>query len=198
MTRGKSASAISSGPWFFGALTSRPTFQASSSLGSKGRRSSDSLSVSEKAVSSQRSWSASASTTGMRSWIFRIDSAASVVTIVQDSSGTPLTGSLHRSHRPAKANGRASFIRMNHGCFPPGATCHSYQPSASTRQRLLRKASRNEGFSARVSARALIIRLPIAFSLAHFGTSPQWSSAKARAPSSPARTVGTSWVGATL
>ena len=34
------------------------------------------------------------------------------------------------------------------------------------------------------------MRLPIARSLAHFGTSPQCSIAKARAPSSPARTAG--------
>ena len=190
--------AISSGPWFFGALTSRLTCQASSNFGSNGRSSSDSMSVSEKAVSSQRSQSASASTTGMRSWIFLIDGAASVVTMVQDSSCAPFAGSFHRSHRPAKANGRASFMRTNQGCFPPGATCHSYQPSASTRQRRLRNASRNEGFSASVSDRALIMRLPIARSFAHFGTSPQCSIANARAPSSPARIAATSWVGAML
>ena len=93
---------------------------------------------------------------------------------------------------------RAGFRRMNHGCLPAGATCHSYQPSASTRQRRFLKASRNDGFSASVSARALIMRLPIARSLAHLGTSPQCSIAKARAPSSPARTAGTSCVGAML
>ena len=89
-------------------------------------------------------------------------------------------------------------MRMNQGCLPPGATCHSYQPSASTRQRRLRKASRNEGFSASVSARALIMRLPIARSFAHLGTRPQCSMANARAPSSAARTAGTACVGATL
>ena len=64
---------------------------------------------------------------------------------------------------------------MNQGCLPPAATCHSYQPSASTRQRRFLNASRNDGFSASVSERALIMRLPIARSLAHFGTSPQCS-----------------------
>ena len=149
-------------------------------------------------MSSQRSQSASASTTGMRSWIFRIVADASVVTIAHDSRIDPSAGSFQRSHNPANANGRASFMRMNQGCLPPGATCHSYQPSASTRQRRLRNASRNEGFSARVSARALIMRLPIARSFAHFGTRPQCSIANWRAPSSPARTAATSWVGATL
>ena len=134
----------------------------------------------------------------MRSWILRIDGAASVVTMVQDSSIAPPAGSFQRSHSPANANGRAGFMRMNQGCLPPGATCHSYQPSASTRQRRFLNASRNDGFSAIVSARALIMRLPIARSLAHLGTSPQCSIAKARAPSSPARTAGTSWVGAML
>jgi hypothetical protein len=118
--------------------------------------------------------------------------------IVQDSSVEPSAGSFQRSQSPANANGRPLFSRTNQGCLPPGAACHSYHPSASTRQRRLRNASRNEGFSARLSARALIMRLPIARSFAHLGTSPQCSRTKARAPSSPARTAGTSWLGATL
>ncbi len=179
-------------------MTSRLTGQASSVFGSQGFSSSDSVSVSEKAVSVQRSQSVSSSTTGIRSWIFLIDSAASVVTIVQDSSIEPSAGSFQRSHSPANANGRASFLRMNQGCLPPAATCHSYQPSASTRQRRFLNASRNDGFSASVSERALIMRLPIARSLAHFGTRPQCSIANARAPSSPVRTAGTACVGAML
>ena len=50
---------------------------------------------------------------------------------------------------------------------------------------------------ATVSARALIIRLPILGSLAQNGTSPQCRVSRARAPAR-SRTAYTVWVGATL
>ena len=64
-------------------------------------------------------------------------------------------------------------------------------------QRRREKGTRKEFFWATVSARALIIRLPILGSLAQNGTSPQCSASRLRAPSR-SRTAYTVWVGATL
>ncbi len=57
---------------------------------------------------------------------------------------------------------------------------------------------RNDGFSASVSARALIIREPIAGSFAQRGTSPQRTNASSRSPACDRRTTGTSCIGAML
>ena len=56
----------------------------------------------------------------------------------------------------------------------------------------------NAGFSAMVSARALIIFEPIFMSFAHNGTRPQWKTCSVGWPSGPATTTYTSLVGATL
>ena len=64
-------------------------------------------------------------------------------------------------------------------------------------QRLWAKAWRNAGLVATVSARALIMRLPIDRSLAQRGTSPQWKVSSRRVE--PSRyTTNTSVVGAVL
>src|SRR4249919_891052 len=72
---------------------------------------------------------------------------------------------------------------MKKGCLrglPDFPVCwvgyHSKYPSAGSRQRRDANARLYAGFSATVSIRALIIRLPIFGSLAHDGTSPQVST----------------------
>src|SRR4249919_80700 len=85
---------------------------------------------------------------------------------------------------------------------------HSKYPSAGSRQRRDAKARLYAGFSATVSIRALIIRLPIAGSLAQEGTSPHVSTRNCRSGgsgSSASRgdgdrsiTAYTALVGATL
>ncbi len=81
-----------------------------------------------------------------------------------------------------------------------GLACHSYHPSAGTRQRRASAALRNPGLSSSVSARALIMRLPTERSLAHDGTSPQVSTRSCRtgAASGSSRGVRSSTTGATL
>ena len=55
-----------------------------------------------------------------------------------------------------------------------------------------------DGFSAIVSARAFIIRVPIDGSFAQRGTRPQRTSTHSRSPAAFCRTIGTSCVGAML
>jgi len=131
----------------------------------------------------------------MRSCTRAATSEGAVVTMQQDSSGSPVAGSRQRSQRPARPTGCPSVKRRYQGCFSSPTRCHSYHPSASTRQRRRWKALRNEGFSVSVSARALIMRAPIDFSLAQDGTRPQYSIASSRGPP-VSRTVATNWVGA--
>ena len=72
----------------------------------------------------------SSSTTGMRSWIGRDRSFAPQVRIVQ--LAVPLV------QRPAKQNGSPPASEKytgRRGCFGSSGFCHSYQPSARTRQR---------------------------------------------------------------
>src|SRR5688572_122736 len=57
------------------------------------------------------------------------------------------------------------------------------------------KASRNAGFSLTVSARALIIRLPIAGSLAQAGIRPRCTRTASRSPALPARILARSGLG---
>jgi len=66
------------------------------------------------------------------------------------------------------------------------------------RQRCFFSAVRNDGLSASVSERALIIRLPIAGSFAQRGTSPQRTSTSSRSPAGVCRMTGTSCIGAML
>src|SRR6188768_1935674 len=106
---------------------------------------------------------------------------------------------------------------MKKGCLsglPDFPVCwvgyHSKYPSAGRRQRRDAKARLYAGFSATVSIRALIIRLPIDGSLAHEGTMPQvstrsWRSGGSGLSLDPAGFLGgrsttayTSLVGATL
>ena len=82
------------------------------------------------------------------------------------------------------------------GPSPEAAGFHSYQPSASTRQRRRRKARRKAGFSPTVSTRALIMRAPMPVSLAQKGTRPQWKSWMC--PGSSAVMTGVRRVGAML
>ena len=56
------------------------------------------------------------------------------------------------------------------------------------RRRLL-NSDLNDGFSAKVSARALIIREPTFTSLAHTGTRPQWNERTTGSPSVSAITA---------
>src|SRR3954454_14229036 len=102
--------------------------------------------------------------------------------------------------------------RMKNGClrgFPGFGSSwvgyHSKYPSAGSRQRRFAKARLYAGFSATVSIRALIIRLPIEGSLAHDGTSPQvttlswrWGGAPLSLEGGRSTTAYTSLVGATL
>ena len=79
----------------------------------------------------------SSSTTGMRSWIGRATAFASPVTIVQLGMTAP-SAALQLVHRPAKKNGSSLSSEKcsgRRGCFGSSGFCHSYQPSASTRQR---------------------------------------------------------------
>jgi hypothetical protein len=56
-------------------------------------------------------------------------------------------------------------------------------------QRRARKVERKAGLSATPSARALIIRLPMAGSLAQAGIRPQRTGTNSRSPPSPWRTI---------
>src|SRR5690242_14567336 len=136
--------------------------------------------------------------TGMRSCTSATHPRASVVRMVNESRSIP-SGFFHLAQRPAKAKGRRSVRCIQQGCFfPEPSFFHSKNPSVTTRQRLLLKLERNAGFSGAVSDRALIMRSPMAGSLAHEGTRPQRARATVLGPASSERTMGTSWVGETL
>jgi len=80
----------------------------------------------------------------------------------------------------------------------PSRTCHSYQPSAGTRQRALRYGSRHIGFNAACSDAALK-QWPGGFDCFHHaGISPQRASASSSAESAALRMIDTVMVGATL
>src|SRR5262245_12658781 len=68
------------------------------------------------------------------------------------------------------------------GTLPAPLFCHSKHPSATMRQRRCLKALLKLGCWDSVSARALIIRLPIEGSLAQAGMRPQRRGTKRRAP----------------
>lgn len=55
--------------------------------------------------------------------------------------------------------GPSSFRLNQYGCFPAGVALHSKKPSAGTRHRLDRYASRNNGLPSTPSERALITNL---------------------------------------
>src|SRR5664280_2617669 len=102
------------------------------------------------------------------------------------SSGMDL--SRQNSYNPAIAIGRPSLRWMKKGCLrglplassAVGLTCHSYQPSAGTRQRREAAALANEGLSSTDSARALVIRSPTLTSPDQLGTSPHVSRRSCR------------------
>ena len=62
-------------------------------------------------------------TTGIRSWVGRINSLASVVRIVQDSTGPPPFS--QRSYSPARPNGRSFWRPTKYGYLRPLIFCHS-------------------------------------------------------------------------
>ncbi len=135
---------------------------------------------------------------GIRRWMDAMNPLGGPVTTVAVRSASPVPRSVRRSHSPAKTIGARSARRMYIGVFPPPASVrHSKNPSAGTTQRRLTRARRNEGLSARVSPRALIIRAPMAGSFAQGGTSPQRHSPALRRPSDAATTT-MSWVGQML
>lgn len=133
----------------------------------------------------------------MRLWMTCIRSLGSVVTIVQENIVEP-SGESHRSHRPANAKGFPDFSRMYIGVLVllPGFCFHSKKPLAGIRQRRRRKAVRNEGFSANVSALALIILLPMVGSFAQEGIRPQTKKLSWFCPSFGMTATG--WLGAML
>lgn len=135
--------------------------------------------------------------TGIRLWMDAISSFGEVVMMVADLTSDP-SGDCQRSHNPARAKGFPDFSRMKCGILLllPGWACHSKKPSAKIRQRRYLYAERKEGFSASVSARALIIREPMDGSLAQEGISPQTKKSALSEPSLGRTSTG--WVGAML
>jgi hypothetical protein len=63
--------------------------------------------------------------TGMRSWTWATAGAGDVVTMQQDSSGSPLPGSRQRSQSPAMPNGSLAANEMKYGCLIAPDLCHS-------------------------------------------------------------------------
>src|SRR5579859_1721893 len=123
----------------------------------------------------------------------------SVVIIVQLRIGSPLSGSIQRSHNPAKPNRGWSLSVMYIGVFVPSSFFrHSKKPSAGMMQRRLLSATRKACFSAALSERALIILAALLVSFAHEGISPQCIGVKWLCPSASRTTVAIVWDGATL
>src|SRR6516164_2127791 len=63
--------------------------------------------------------------TGIRGWICATSSLGSPVIIVQVRSHSPDSGSFHPSQRPAKVNGRPSFMAIANGSFGLAVFRHS-------------------------------------------------------------------------
>ena len=152
---------------------------------------------------------------GIRSWMSASGPAASVVMIVQLSSGllsaTSPSAPLgrHVVHSPAMNSGSPSPAYMKYGVLCPLAPFHSYQPSMGTRHRLALAELRNAGEVVTLSERALmssgpeVSGAPSSAVLAHGGTRPQRISRTRRVASSSGSlcrltTVATVVVGATL
>jgi hypothetical protein len=131
--------------------------------------------------------------TGIRLWIGRMKALGSDVIIVQDSTTRPSVFDCQCSQRPAKAKGRWSLRWISVFRFLPSTSGHSKKPSAGTRQRRDRKASRKDGFSSSVSVRALNRFIS---SRAQRGMRPQRNSEISRSPvCSLTRSAGTALVG---
>src|SRR6266481_2027337 len=62
---------------------------------------------------------------GIRGWICATSSLGSPVIIVQVRSHSPDSGSFYPSQRPAKVNGRPSFIAIANGSFGLAVLRHS-------------------------------------------------------------------------
>jgi hypothetical protein len=88
-----------------------------------GRRSLASFPVSWQRGSSQRPYCSGGRMTSIRPWTGRINSLASVVRIVQDSTGPPYLS--HRSHSPARPKGRSPRRPTKYGCLRPLVRRHS-------------------------------------------------------------------------
>src|SRR5262249_5362969 len=143
------------------------------------------------AGSSQAGQSDRDSTSGIRGCTSPSAPTAAVVTMAQLTSRSAPPP--QNSYRPASARTDPSRGVTEYGCRPD----HSYQPSAGTRQRRAASASRNDGFSAAVSARALIRRAPGSGASAQDGTSPQRSRRSSRRRGPPGATGGRDTTAAT-
>ena len=158
--------------------------------GTRSPRSSASTTVG----SSHRSRAPGGKITGIRLWIVAMSSFGEQVTMAQVAERVPTSVRL-KDQIPAKANGRLERRRMKNGVFPRPSFRHSYNPSATTRQRWRRKASRNIDEVATVSARALI---GASFgSFADVDTKPQHIGPRRFSPSTR-MIASTVWLGATL
>ena len=118
--------------------------------------------------------------TGMRSWIGRTRSLASVVSRVQVSRGDG-SGPCHRLPETGESEGPLVAQVEEIGLLAARrhvAIRRSRRPPPGSGGR--RRAARKAGFSAAVSARALISRLPSAGSFAQLGTRPQRSQVHCR------------------
>ena len=102
----------------------------------------------------------------MRPWIGSTRALAGTVTMVHEWKASP-GGARHESHSPAIAKGCRSLRATYMGVLVRPSLRHSKKPSASTRQRRRRsRAPRKAGLLSRVSARALMVLLPMPMSLA--------------------------------
>ena len=186
-----------SGPSKLTLLTFGETSRHSSVSSASGSSTGDRSSASDGSASQRRARAASARMTGKRSCSQRMDGGAAVVRTAQESMTLPLWGSCQRSQTAAKAKGRPPGRWIQRGDFDEPSIGHSKKPSAGTRARRCRRASRKEGLSAAVSTRALMSGAPT--DLAQEGISPQRMDRAWGAPLGPvAVTTGIGWVGATL
>ncbi len=98
--------------------------------------------------------------------------AASVVTSVQDTSGSSSSPPCHSSHSAATARA-CSALLTSQGCLTPSSTRHSMKLLMGTRPRWLRNGLAKARLCARVSLRALNIEYFWLTSRAQDGTSHQ-------------------------
>ncbi len=119
--------------------------------------------------------------TGIRSCSSPTSSFGRVVRIAKVRCTGPPRG-FHSSKRPANANVRRDLSRIAKASPPRSPFFHSKNPSAGTSARRRRNGSRNVGFVAAVSARALIGRPASSGPAAQDGTRPQRMGSSTRAP----------------
>ena len=131
----------------------------------------------------------------MRSCSVATAPRAARVSSVKESTTSP-PGPCQRSYSPRSRTARRCGSARWNGRRARAFPCHSKKPSAGTRQRRRRRASRNAGRSCTPSTRALIMRAPADASFAQRGTRPQRRSSSTRSPVERTRTIGSSCVGA--